>query len=180
MDVCNPSIWESEAGGLMWVWGQLGLHHEYYARRGYRIRLCLKKKKKKKKKKRQDKTRQDRVWWQIFFVNWTGCVYKGASRKAFKQGGNPSWTWAAPFLWLRIWTEWKGEDRLSTQTYPSLLPGWGRYAQLSHTPAPQLQSSCVHEYFPLREILYPKPWSKIRTFLKLFLPSILSQWWKNN
>lgn len=40
--IWNPSIWEAESGGLLWVGGQTGLHSESEASVYYKMRDCLK------------------------------------------------------------------------------------------------------------------------------------------
>lgn len=48
---CDSSIWKAEAGGLTWVLSCLGLHSEFQASLGYRVRYCLQKHEWNKRKK---------------------------------------------------------------------------------------------------------------------------------
>lgn len=44
LHIYNPSIWEAEAGGIPWVWGQPGLRSEFKISPHYIAIPCLKKK----------------------------------------------------------------------------------------------------------------------------------------
>jgi hypothetical protein len=51
--VFNPSTWEVEEGGSLWVQGQPGLHSEFQDSQGYRVRPCLGKNNNNKQTKRK-------------------------------------------------------------------------------------------------------------------------------
>ena len=44
----NPSAWESEAGGSLWVQGQSNLQNEFQDSQDYTEKTCLKKQEEKK------------------------------------------------------------------------------------------------------------------------------------
>ena len=49
--IFNPSTWEAETGGSLWVWGQPGLQSEFQDSQDYTEKPCLEKKQKEKRKK---------------------------------------------------------------------------------------------------------------------------------
>lgn len=51
--VCSPSTWEAEIGGLMFIWGQPGLHIEFETNPSYRMGYIFRKLKEKWNLKRK-------------------------------------------------------------------------------------------------------------------------------
>ena len=52
----NPSTWEAEIGGSLWVWGQPGLQSKFQDSQGYTEKPCLKKPIKKEKERERKRT----------------------------------------------------------------------------------------------------------------------------
>ena len=50
----NPSTWEAEAGGVLWVLGQPGLHSKFQFNRDYIVRLSQRKRKERRNEGRKE------------------------------------------------------------------------------------------------------------------------------
>lgn len=61
-----PALWEPEAGGWLWVEGQLNLRGEFQGSHSYRVRTCQNKMKSKEAKEERKQKRLPLPFWKSY------------------------------------------------------------------------------------------------------------------